>query len=476
MHRCCTEECFLNFTNFQRLVEIELQGFFSMLFVNALRADDCQRAHFSITTVLLFVVQPWLNMDVESCALDSVDADILLLMSQAKEKQDANTGRGKKRKAGSGPDGEGQEQQSEAAPKKRAKCARHCKGCKQKIAAEDCAPNFPGCWKCKRALDNIYKLATKQGKEAVEFVKKQREDPDLCFNMVQSYLELCPECCDMGGAKNKKRGTWSLAKYRERTVAASGFVKDAVGEMMHKRLYTEFAMTVRGGRKTEEQIAATWSEWEQRALAKDPELFFDYGGENGALRIWVKTADQLSFRSSFMQEKEAVVEVEQKKNATQADVDRMKAKSMSNHDPIADQIQICQALVRHGDAAFQGNDGFLVDVMDLAKTCEAKAASEEAEGPAKKGDGEEANGSSPEKPAKPWVDRDRVISATVRSSTTQINLFKTKLEKGLKDHKASLEEHKSNPDAVFQKNFAGEIKILANRVEALTIILDTPSA
>lgn len=92
MHRCCTEECFLNFTNFQRLVEIELQGFFSMLFVNALRADDCQRAHFSITTVLLFVVQPWLNMDVESCALDSVDADILLLMSQAKEKQDANTG------------------------------------------------------------------------------------------------------------------------------------------------------------------------------------------------------------------------------------------------------------------------------------------------------------------------------------------------------------------------------------------------
>ncbi|CAK9001116.1 unnamed protein product [Durusdinium trenchii] len=393
-------------------------------------------------------------------------------MSQAKEKQDANTGRGKKRKAGSGPDGEGQEQQSEAAPKKRAKCARHCKGCKQKIAAEDCAPNFPGCWKCKRALDNIYKLATKQGKEAVEFVKKQREDPDLCFNMVQSYLELCPECCDMGGAKNKKRGTWSLAKYRERTVAASGFVKDAVGEMMHKRLYTEFAMTVRGGRKTEEQIAATWSEWEQRALAKDPELFFDYGGENGALRIWVKTADQLSFRSSFMQEKEAVVEVEQKKNATQADVDRMKAKSMSNHDPIADQIQICQALVRHGDAAFQGNDGFLVDVMDLAKTCEAKAASEEAEGPAKKGDGEEANGSSPEKPAKPWVDRDRVISATVRSSTTQINLFKTKLEKGLKDHKASLEEHKSNPDAVFQKNFAGEIKILANRVEALTIILE----
>ena len=132
-------------------MEIELQGFFSMLFVNALRADDCQRAHFSITTVLLFVVQPWLNMDVESCALDSVDADILLLMSQAKEKQDANTGRGKKRKAGSGPDGEGQEQQSEAAPKKRAKCARHCKGCKQKIAAEDCAPTTSTSWRPSRA-------------------------------------------------------------------------------------------------------------------------------------------------------------------------------------------------------------------------------------------------------------------------------------------------------------------------------------
>ena len=408
-------------------------------------------------------------------ANDSVDADVLLLLSQARENQPSK-GRGKKRNSGQMGDVGTEEENMKAeesgrgplSKKARGKCARICKGCKSKVAPEDCAPNFPGCWQCKRALDNISRLAHKQGKEAIEFVKKQRDDPDLCYNMVQSYLDLCPESCEGGGPKNKKRGTWSLIKYQERVVAASGFLKDEVGEMMGKRLYSEFAMTVRGGRKSEEQIASTWAEWESRALAKDPTLFHDYGGENGALRVWVKTSDEVRFRSSYMQEKACAMEGEQKKNATAADVDRFKAKAMSKHEAIADNTQLCQALIKNGAAAFQGNDGFLVDVMELAKQSESTDGHGPEEDKTDKKEGEAKT--SPDK-AKPWVDRDRVISSVVRTTTTQIATFKTKLEAGLKQHKESLQTYKDNQDPIFQKNFAGEIKILENRIEALEIVL-----
>lgn len=415
------------------------------------------------------------EQDAVSQAQDSVDHEIQLLMTQSQnkgegkgqEKGKGTRGRPKKRSAEEATlDPDGSAPVAKAAPKKRQKFGvSSCKGCKKKITPEEQAANFPGCKSCKRALDNISKLAARQGKEAVAFFKEQRDDPDKCFSMVQSYMALCPECAE--GAKNKKRGTWSVAKYQERVVAASGFVKDKVGEMMGKKLFIEFAQTVRGGRKTDDQALAQWAYWETRIAAGDPEIFSDYLGENSSLRIWVHTGDEMRFRTSYFQEKSVNMEGETKKNASQADIERMKNKVTSKHDPIADQIQVCQALARNGEAAFQNNDGFLLDIMDLAGAAE-KAAETPAE------EQEDPDNTSPEK-TKPWVDRDRVISATVRSCESQIKVFKTKCESGLQDCRKALSEYKANPDQLFQKNFAGEIKILENRVEALGIVMDQAS-
>ena len=175
--------------------------------------------------------------DVETHC-DSVDADVMLLLGKNQNQPDsaeAKRASKNKRKA----EGEAGDAPAAAPKRKGRTAAPKCKGCKQKIPIAECAPNFPGCYPCKRALDNIYRLAHKQGEKAVEWMKTQREDEDACYNMVQSYLDQCPEACD--GPKNKKRGSWSVLKYRERTEAASGIVRDKVGEMMGRKLYLEFA-------------------------------------------------------------------------------------------------------------------------------------------------------------------------------------------------------------------------------------------
>ena len=191
--------------------------------------------------------------------VDSVDADIALLMQQADAVAKAKPKpKGKaKARAGCGEEEEIASSKDSKASKKRAggKTFQVCKGCGERIPIADCAPNFAGDWKCKRALDNIARLATKQGPESVAFVKSQREDPEKC--KVSSYMEACPETMD--NAKGVKRGQWCLTRYEERTTAASALIRDKVGEMMGRKLYIEHAKTARGGKKSEEQAKAQWS-------------------------------------------------------------------------------------------------------------------------------------------------------------------------------------------------------------------------
>lgn len=402
-------------------------------------------------------------MDVESHA-DSVDADVQMLMAQMQENGPKKRGRPKGPAAGAGEGGPTDMPAPAAKVRKQRLVAPKCRGCKQKIPPAECAPNFPGCHPCKRALDNINKLAHRQGKEAVAFVKKQREDDDGCFAMVQSYMELCPESMD--GAKNKKRGTWSVARYQERTEAASGFIRDKVGEMMGRKLYIEFAQTTRGGKKSDDQAAAQWTEWEQKIGEKDPNVYHDFLGENGALRIWVHTADEMRMRSSYMQSKELIGEVETVKKPKAADIERIKGQLGTKHETMSEQSSICAAMLKNGEMAFQGNDNFLLDVTELL----GKTGASEVETTTETSEPQTPN-NSPDK-TKPWVERDRVVSATLRSAKLQIEAFKVKAQQGLDNLKAKLEEHKANKEADFLTNFAGELKVLEVRVEALKLVLD----
>ena len=155
-------------------------------------------------------------------------------------------GRGKARRAG------GRAGVVKLAKAKAAKPVK-CRGCRKKVQGDEIALTFPGCWGCKRALDNLYKLACKQGEEARKFVSEARVCEEACFDLVQNYMAKCPENAVCAG---RRRGTWNLLQYIETVKASSGLLKDQVGEFMSKAVYMEFAPTARGGQKSASEAEA----------------------------------------------------------------------------------------------------------------------------------------------------------------------------------------------------------------------------
>ena len=236
-------------------------------------------------------------------------------------------------------------------------------GLSQKLAPGEAAPNWPGCFPCKRALDNITKAASRQGPKSVTFVQSCRQDDDKLYNLIQSYLDSCPEATEHH--PGKKRGVWSVVRYEERIRAASGIVKDAVGEMMWYRLYMEYSGTVRGGRLPEDVASARWAEWERKIALKDPTVFFDYGGPDNKLRIWIKTADVMKWRSEYMKEKDIICEGESVKKGGDEEIDKFRPALLQGHGAGMDFEGVAGALVRNGQDAFASQDGFLMDILDL---------------------------------------------------------------------------------------------------------------
>lgn len=339
---------------------------------------------------------------------------------EAQEGQDVDLRTPKKRRgAEADPLSSAKEPKAQPKPKPKPKAkripARKCRGCRKKLTPDEQAPNWPGCWPCKRALDNITKRAHKQGETAVKFVQDARQDEERCYNMIQSYLEACPETCENFG---KKRGIWSVVRYMERVTAASGLVRDSVGEMMWEKLYIEFAQTTRGGRLREEDAQLQWKEWEEAVLRRDGTVNHDHNGPNGKLRVWVHTKDTLTFRNSYMHEKGVDCVGKEIKKGTDADVDKLRPEILKNHGKNMSFDEIGAALCKNGDEAFKSTDGsgFLLDVLQLQKDVDGE---EEDEVDAESKPGESA-------PPKPWVERDRQVSAAIRAAKSQVSAFADK--------------------------------------------------
>ncbi|CAE7794880.1 unnamed protein product [Symbiodinium sp. CCMP2592] len=349
---------------------------------------------------------------------------------------------------------------------------RLCKGCRKKIPVEECPPGFYGCYPCKRALDNITKLAARQGEEQQAFVRTARADDDKCFAMVQSYLEACPESLET--ASGKKRGQWSVVRYMERVTAATGLLKDAVGEMMWLKLYIEFAQTTRGGRLTDDQALATWKQWEEKKN-RGEQILHDFGGpDNSQLRFWVKTADTLTYRSSFFKEKSVECEGESIRKASDDQVDRLKANITRNHGNEAEFDGIAASMAVNGQNAFLGKDGFL-DILQLKADVEDDSEDEahEPEATASLAEGSEEKGKKDKKAdadKTAWVERDKQVSQSVRAATAALHAFQEKSQRQL----ARQESEMTELIAKFgdeKSNFMGEIKIYEVRLEALKLCL-----
>ena len=369
----------------------------------------------------------------------------------------------------------GQKQSAAAKAKGKAKAksravnrsiVKKCKGCRKKLQPGEAAPNWPGCWPCKRALDNITKLAGRQGEKQQNFVKQARQDDEKCYNLIQSYLANCPESTVGESSCGRKRGTWCLMRYVERVTAASGMMKDKVGEMMWDKLYLEHAQSTRGGKLREEEAKMKWLEWVDAIKRKDPEVLFDYMGPEGKLRIWVHTADTLTYRSQYMHEKEIYMEGDTKKKATDEDVEKLRPEILRNHGKDMAFEAVGQAMVANGTDAFSSADGFVVDILDLQKDVELEDDEIEEK---KAADEDEQDSGDKASEHKVWVERDRVVSSTIRSTNQQHEVFVTKGISVLEKTQQAKSEILADVEEAFCVNFAGEIKMLDIRLEAMDL-------
>ena len=284
----------------------------------------------------------------------------------------------------------------------------------------------------------------------------------------------------------------------ERAVVASGVVSDKVGEMMWEKLYIEWAMTTRGGRLSEEAAIAQWKTWEGLVLKKDPSVNFDYKGPSAKLRLWVHTADTLTFRRQYMHEQELACGKSTIKKPEDADLLRLRSEVLRGHAYCAgaagssvDFDDVARNMCINGGDVFSGIDGFVGSVLDLARDADDEDDEEEAvEEEAAFGDGKGAADAavgygdgpkaSPAKRAKQsqeaWIDRDRVVSSTVRAVASAMKVFEVKAKKQLAGHEKFLEEWTTKAEEEVKNAFAGEVKVFQNRVETLKLVVGSTDA
>ena len=192
------------------------------------------------------------------------------------------------------------------------------------------------------------------------------------------------------------------------------------------------------------------------------------GGPDGKLRFWVKTSDELVYRSEFLKEKQ----VGDQKKASDLGVDKLKSNIFRNHGSDGEFDSVATAVAKNGHAAFQGYDGFVVDVLGLE--VEGDAAMEDASPTG--GEDDPTNEAKPAETSKDktetkvWVDRDKQISAAVRAAKGAVEAFRDKAQKQHDRQSAEFDEliDKFTPED--KPSFEGEIKIYQS-LEAMDLVL-----
>ena len=134
---------------------------------------------------------------------------------------------------------------------------------------------------------------------------------------------------------------------------------------------------------------------------------------------------------------------------------------------------VASAMVSNGFEAFQGQDGFVLDVLDLKVDGEGESQAEsKGDGP---GQASSAEQSTPVK-QKIWVERDKQVSAAHRMATVALDNFVTKCERQHKRQSDEFEELMGGFSEEDRPKFLGEIRTYEVRLEALGLVLTTNNA
>ena len=129
-----------------------------------------------------------------------------------------------------------------------------CRACGQNKPEQEFAVNqVVDVW-CKKALDNISRMARNQGADAEEFFKESRADPAKCKKMLESY----GKAYKAWSSGKTSKINWSIIQYKERLKAESGTTLSGNSQMMWEKQAVKFWMSVDGGALSEDEADAKW--------------------------------------------------------------------------------------------------------------------------------------------------------------------------------------------------------------------------
>ena len=147
-------------------------------------------------------------------------------------------------------------------------------------------------------------------------------------------------------------------------------------------------------------------------------------------------------------------------------MEKLRPEILRNHGKDMAFEAVGQAMVANGTDAFSSADGFVMDILDLQKDVELEDDEIEEKKPAAQ-DAQDSGDQASE--PKVWVERDRVVSSTIRTTNQQHEVFVTKGISVLEKTQQAKSEILADVEDAFRVNFAGEIKMLDIRLEAMDL-------
>jgi len=182
-------------------------------------------------------------------------------------------------------------------------------------------------------------LAAKQTEEGQKWYKDLKDNnPPEYFKLVRQYMKDCPAMKDAtkvlkakgkGKTDSRCRGFFPMMVYREMIISKMTQQSMCQKKLMWEREYFAFAKKPKGGELTKTEMEANWASW----LA-DPTIARDFEGPRGSVRLLVRTGDFVNSLEELTKQKELEVELSKKKNASQADFEKARAKIGQNDEQI----------------------------------------------------------------------------------------------------------------------------------------------
>ena len=126
---------------------------------------------------------------------------------------------------------------------------------------------------------------------------------------------------------------------------------------------------------------------------------------------------------------------------------------------------VAQALAINGEAAFTERGGFLLDVLELQPDADVMEVDLKAGAGAPGADTDKDSSEPSRKKPRIWVDRDRLVSSTIRTVKHQYHQFKQKADEQLIKQKEYLESFERDSDDSMKELFKGELGTLRTRQE-----------